>query len=162
MAENDIPSSLLRLPFVAGLHKLLIMKLSKLCVARLSRAMMVVFGAQVMAAAMCLMPVSAMAGTEASSMPAGTMAMRGDSCSMHHVMSQSHTRHACPHCDAPDKAFSQIDTTHGLQAQVSVLAVLSVPQDWVSMRESTTPLERILAPPGSASLLYSVNQRIRI
>lgn len=123
---------------------------------------MVAFGVQVVAAAMCLMPASAMAGAEASSMSAGIVTMRGDTCSMHHAMSQSHTRHACPHCDAPDKAFSQIDITHGLQAQVSVLASFSVPQDLVSMRESTIPLERILAPPGSASLLYSVNQRIRI
>jgi hypothetical protein len=124
--------------------------------------MIVAFGVQVMAAAMCLMPASAMAATEVSSVPASVVAMHGDTCSVHHGMSQSHTRHACPHCDAPDKAFSQIDTAHGLQAQVSMPVALPMPQALVSARESTVPVERILAPPGSASLIYNINQRIRI
>jgi hypothetical protein len=129
------------------------MNLSKPSIARIGRAIIAAFAAQVVAAAMCVMPVNAMAGG---------MAMHDDACIMHHV-TQSHAKHACPHCDAPAQAVSQIDIGHELQAPTPVLvAVLSMPQQAVPARQSPVPVERILAPPDSASLIYSTNLRIRI
>ena len=130
------------------------MKLSKPSMARLGRAVIVAFAAQVVAGAMCLMPASAMAGA---------MAMHNDPCVMHHSPAQSHAKHACPHCDAPDQAVSQIDIGHGLQpVLLPVLVALSVAQPVVVARQAPVPVARILAPPDSISLIYSTNRRIRI
>lgn len=130
------------------------MKLSRLRIASIGRVIIVAFGAQVVAAAMCLMPASAMAAT---------MPMHADPCVMHHGTAQSHAKHACPHCDAPVQAVSQIDIGHGLQAATPALVEpLSTPPEAVAVRSSSLPAERILAPPDSASLIYSTNRRIRI
>lgn len=136
-----------------------LMKLPKLCMANLSRAIIAAFAAQVVAGAMCLMPASAMAAMQASS---GASVM--PACVMHQGTAQSHAKHACPHCDAPVQAVSQIDITHGMQPPALVPIVLSVlPQPVVPpAHKGTMPVPRILAPPGSASLIFRTSQRIRI
>ena len=127
------------------------MKLSKLNMAKLGRAVIAAFAAQVVAGAMCLMPADAVAAPQAS-------------CAMEHtVSSSSHVRHACPHCDAPAQAVSQIDIAHGLQAPMPLAILpspLPEPVEVAHVAVVSTP--RILAPPDSAALIYRTSQRIRI
>lgn len=127
------------------------MKLPKLYVANLSRAVIVAFAAQVVAGAMCLMPASAVEATQAS----GT-----STCVMQHI---HHERHACPHCDAPVQAVSQIDISHGLQAPMP-LAILPtpLPEPVAVTHVAVVTVPRILAPPDSASLILRISQRVRI
>jgi len=134
------------------------MKLSKLFRASLGRAIIAVFAAQVVAGAMCLMPAAAMAGPQTSGMPATNV------CAMDHAASSSHARHACPHCDAPVQAVSQIDMTHGIQAPALLPVVLSVlpTPPVVAVRPAVMPVPRILAPPDSRYLILRNTLRIRI
>jgi len=133
------------------------MKLSKLRIANLGRLLVAAFAAQVVAGAMCLMPADAMAGPQASAMSAMP------ACAMKHMASSSHARHACPHCDAPDQAVSQIDITHGLQAPMPLAILPSpLPEPVAVAHVAVVPTPRILAPPDSAALIFHNTLRIRI
>jgi hypothetical protein len=133
------------------------MKLSKLFRAGIGRAVIMAFAAQVVAGAMCLMPVEAMAAPQASSASAMPV------CAMKHAANSSHARHACPHCDAPVQVVSQIDITHGLQAPMPLAVLPSpLPEPVEIAHVAVVPTPRILAPPDSASLIYRTSQRIRI
>ncbi len=131
------------------------MKLSKPSMARLGRAVIAAFAAQVVAGAMCLMPAVAMAAPQASAssaMPA---------CTMDHGASPTHARHACPHCDAPDS----ITPSHIGFAHPPAMAFVAVVAPSPSVAETRVgffvrPIPT--GPPRSASLLLTQTKRLRI
>jgi hypothetical protein len=131
------------------------MKLSKPSMARLGRAVIVAFAAQVVAGAMCLMPAAAMAGPQVAGVPAMS------ACAKDHGASPTHARHACPHCDQPDGNASLSINILTPPTMVFVAVVASPPAALTAPRAGfIQPIPT--GPPRSDSLLLTHTQRLRI
>lgn len=118
-----------------------------------------VFALQGLAAGFCAIPASA------HTMAHGTKAVYGDcarampSAATHPSPSDS-GQHACAHCDMPDEATGGVALAMAegvsLAAAVPLLLATRAPQHILLLAE------RILAPPGSAFLLFRTSSRLLI